>query len=192
MLREAFGKYFLSQTVVFEWHSHFKAGQVSVEDECSGWPNTTKITENVEKIREFIHEDCCRTIHELAHTGEMSYGVYQEILTENLNMHHTAPSSQCSPPHTLKPHSLWLTTTWLSFPILPTCQTYPPVISLCFQNWKRNWRDDVLKQCLTSAGNQKWYSTALRKMTSTMLLKHEKKTVGSWYMFPRRRTAETE
>jgi hypothetical protein len=25
----------------------------------------------------------------------------------------------------------------------------PPVISLCFPNWKCNWRDNVLKQCLT-------------------------------------------
>jgi hypothetical protein len=34
--------------------------------------------------------------------------------------------------------------------------------------------DDVLKQCLTSKGNRKWYSTALRKMTSTVLSKHGK------------------
>jgi uncharacterized metal-binding protein len=37
MLSEAFGEYSLSQTVVFEWHSCFKAGRVSVEDaEYSG------------------------------------------------------------------------------------------------------------------------------------------------------------
>jgi hypothetical protein len=41
MFRDAFGEYFLRQTVDFEWHSHFKAGQVSVEDdECSGRPST--------------------------------------------------------------------------------------------------------------------------------------------------------
>jgi hypothetical protein len=32
MLREAFGEHSLSRTVVFKWHSRFKAGQVSVED----------------------------------------------------------------------------------------------------------------------------------------------------------------
>jgi hypothetical protein len=32
MLREAFGEHSLSQTAVFEWYSHFKAGRVSVED----------------------------------------------------------------------------------------------------------------------------------------------------------------
>jgi hypothetical protein len=52
MLRETFGEHSLSRTAVFEWHSRFKAGQVSVkDDERSGRPSTTKTTENVEKIR---------------------------------------------------------------------------------------------------------------------------------------------
>jgi hypothetical protein len=51
MLQEAFGEYSLSRTAVFEWHSRFKAGQVSLEDdECSGQPSTNKTTENVYKI----------------------------------------------------------------------------------------------------------------------------------------------
>jgi hypothetical protein len=33
MLSEAFGEHSLSQTTCFEWHSHFKAGRVSVEDD---------------------------------------------------------------------------------------------------------------------------------------------------------------
>jgi hypothetical protein len=33
MLREAFGEHSLSQTAVFEWHSCFKAGPVSAEDD---------------------------------------------------------------------------------------------------------------------------------------------------------------
>jgi hypothetical protein len=36
---------------VFEWLSRFKAGRVSVEDERSGRPSTSKTTENVEKIK---------------------------------------------------------------------------------------------------------------------------------------------
>jgi hypothetical protein len=51
MLRETFGEYSLSWTAVFEWHSHFKTGQMSVEgDEYSWRPNTSKTTENVEKF----------------------------------------------------------------------------------------------------------------------------------------------
>jgi hypothetical protein len=50
MLREAFGEHSLSQTAVFEWHSRFKGGQGSVEDdECTGRPSTNQTTENVEK-----------------------------------------------------------------------------------------------------------------------------------------------
>jgi hypothetical protein len=33
MLHEAFGEHSLSRTGVFEWHSRFKAGRVSVEDD---------------------------------------------------------------------------------------------------------------------------------------------------------------
>jgi hypothetical protein len=52
MLCEAFGEHSLSRTAVFVWHSHFKAGQVSVEDgECSGSPSTSNTTENVEKLQ---------------------------------------------------------------------------------------------------------------------------------------------
>jgi hypothetical protein len=57
MFHETFGEHSLSQTVVVEWHPHFKAGEVSVEDEeCSGRPSTSKITENVEENQELIHE----------------------------------------------------------------------------------------------------------------------------------------
>jgi hypothetical protein len=35
-------------------------------------------------------------------------------------------------------------------------------------------KDDILKQCLTSIGTHKYYSTALRKMTSTVFLKRGK------------------
>jgi hypothetical protein len=58
MLHEALGENSLSRTEVFEWHSRFKVGRVSVEDdERSRRPSTSKMTENVDKIRELIHED---------------------------------------------------------------------------------------------------------------------------------------
>jgi hypothetical protein len=105
MLHEAFGEHSLSWTAVSEWHSRFKANWMSVEDdEHSGRPSTSKTTQNVEKIWEFIHEDCHQTIHELADTVGISYGVSQ-TLTENLNMHRIAPSSgQCAHPHVPENH----------------------------------------------------------------------------------------
>jgi hypothetical protein len=58
-----------------------KGGRLSVEnDERSGRPRTNKVTEDVENIRELIHEDHRRTIHELADTVGISYGVCQETL----------------------------------------------------------------------------------------------------------------
>jgi hypothetical protein len=58
MLHEAFGEHSLSWTAVFDWHSRFKSGQVSAEDDKrSGRPSTSKMVENVEKIQELIHED---------------------------------------------------------------------------------------------------------------------------------------
>jgi hypothetical protein len=48
---DAFAEHTLSQTVVFEWHSHFKTGRASVEDdEHLGQSSTSKRTENVEKF----------------------------------------------------------------------------------------------------------------------------------------------
>jgi hypothetical protein len=87
MLRGAFGEHSLSWAVVFEWHPCFKAGRMSVEDdECSGRPSTSRMTENIEKIRELIHKDHRRTTHDIGDTVGISYGVCQEILTENFNM----------------------------------------------------------------------------------------------------------
>jgi hypothetical protein len=58
MFHEAFGEHSLSRTAAFEWHSRFKAGRVSLEDdEPSGRPSVSKATGNVEKFRELINED---------------------------------------------------------------------------------------------------------------------------------------
>jgi hypothetical protein len=105
MLRDVFGEHFFIRTVVFEWHSLFKAGRLSVDDKRSGRSSTSKTRENVEKIRELLNEDRRRTIHELADKAGISCGVFQEILTENLNMSHIAPSSrQRTRPHVPENH----------------------------------------------------------------------------------------
>jgi hypothetical protein len=80
---------------------------MSVEDdESSGRPSTRKTIEYVEKIRELIHKDRHQTIYELADTTRISYEVCQEILTENMNMCHIAPSSCRAYPHFPENHSL--------------------------------------------------------------------------------------
>jgi hypothetical protein len=52
MFREASGEHSLSRRVVFEWHSRFKAGRLSVEDDKgSGRRSTTRTIKNVQKNR---------------------------------------------------------------------------------------------------------------------------------------------
>jgi hypothetical protein len=85
------------------------------DDERSVRPNTSKTTENAEKIRELIHEDHLHTIHELADTVGINYGVRQKILIENLNMRHIA--RKFVPRLLTNDQSSWLTT-WLLFPTL--------------------------------------------------------------------------
>jgi hypothetical protein len=106
---------------VFEWHSRSKAGRVSVEDdECSGWPSTSKMTKNVEKIRGLIHEDHRWTIHELA---DIFWDTREKIWIEKARNFGATTTTR---PHTplWKPQSLWLITTWLSFPSFLTCWTW--------------------------------------------------------------------
>ena len=91
MIREAFGDQSLSRTQCFEWHSRFKRGRTSVEDdERSGRPCTSTTAENVEKIRQIIHGDRRLTICEICDMVGISFGVCQAILTDNLNMRRIA------------------------------------------------------------------------------------------------------
>ena len=48
--------------------------------------NNSKINEKVEKVREFILEDHRGTIRQLSDMTGISYGVCQEILTQDLNI----------------------------------------------------------------------------------------------------------
>jgi hypothetical protein len=50
------------------------------DDERSVRQRTDRMTEDIDNIRELIHEDRRRTVHELAVTVGISYGVRPEIL----------------------------------------------------------------------------------------------------------------
>jgi hypothetical protein len=96
MLREAFEEHSLSRTAVF-WMAFAFQSRSNVSWRWRMF-RVTKHQLNdrkCSKIRELIHEDHRRTIHELADTVGISYGVRQEIFTENLDMCHTA--AKCVP-----------------------------------------------------------------------------------------------
>jgi hypothetical protein len=132
----------------------------------------------LKKIWELIHNNRRWIIHKLTDTAGISYGVCQ-ILTENFNMRRTAAKFV----HQLLTNDQKQRRVNLCLELREKANEDPAFISriirgdkswICFPNWKWNWRDDVLKQCLTSKGNRKWHSTALRKMTSMVLFKHGK------------------
>jgi hypothetical protein len=89
MLHGAFGEHSIYWTAFFEWHSRLKAGRISVEDERSGRSSTRKTTENVKKSNTDPRRPSPNN-PELADTAGISYGVCQEIVTENLNMRRIA------------------------------------------------------------------------------------------------------
>jgi len=91
MLKEAFGEQALSQARTFEWFKHFKDGQESVEDhKHSGRLCTCTTPEMIAKVHEVILEDRRQTIHNVCNCVGLSYGSFQHILVDELNMRRTA------------------------------------------------------------------------------------------------------
>ncbi|PNF41442.1 hypothetical protein B7P43_G13789 [Cryptotermes secundus] len=74
MLKTAYKDDAMGKTQVFEWFSHFKNGEMSIDDKPrSGRPSTARTHENVEKIREIIKEDRRRTIEEIVELSGVTW-----------------------------------------------------------------------------------------------------------------------
>ena len=86
-LKTAYGDAALSKTRVYEWFSHFKNGEMSIEDRPrSGRPATWRSDENVDKTNALIREDRRRTIDQLCEMSGISWSSIQRILSEDLQM----------------------------------------------------------------------------------------------------------
>jgi len=73
---------------VFQWHTRFKTGRTSVDDdEHTGRPTSCTTPEAVTRIQELIRQDRRRTIRDIAEEMEVGYGTCQRVLTEELSMH---------------------------------------------------------------------------------------------------------
>ena len=58
LLQEVYGDDTISTTRLFEWHRRFKEGRNEVEDHRkSGRPSTSRIDENVERVRQKVRSD---------------------------------------------------------------------------------------------------------------------------------------
>ncbi|XP_051809812.1 uncharacterized protein LOC127535540 [Acanthochromis polyacanthus] len=91
ILQKAYGKEAMSRSRCFVWHSRFKMGRTSLDDDDRpGRPSTSTTPENVQEIEQIVCQDRRLTIKEIAYMVNMSFGTVQAILTSNLNLHRVA------------------------------------------------------------------------------------------------------
>ncbi|UYV75109.1 FHDC1 [Cordylochernes scorpioides] len=90
MLNKAFPKDAPKRTTVFEWHSRFKAGRISIEDDPrQGRPKFQRTDENVQKITDLIKENPRTTLLELEQDTGISKTTIGRIVTEDLKLKKT-------------------------------------------------------------------------------------------------------
>jgi len=91
MLRRACRNDAMSSARCFEWHTRFKKGRTSIEDdERSGRTSTSSTPKNVEIIRRLVYKDLRRTFKGIVTIINVSYGRVLTILKCDLNMHRVA------------------------------------------------------------------------------------------------------
>ncbi|UYV63511.1 hypothetical protein LAZ67_2004387 [Cordylochernes scorpioides] len=90
MLNKAFPNNAPKRTTVFEWHSRFKAGRISIEDDPrQGRPTFQRTDENVQKITDLIKENPRTTLLELEQDTGISKTTIGRIVTEDLRFKKT-------------------------------------------------------------------------------------------------------
>ncbi|UYV70801.1 hypothetical protein LAZ67_8000674 [Cordylochernes scorpioides] len=90
MLNKAFPNNAPKRTTVFEWHSRFKAGRISIEDDPrQGRPTFQRTDENVQKITDLIKENPRTTLLELEQDTGISKTTIGRIVTEDLKLKKT-------------------------------------------------------------------------------------------------------
>jgi len=83
IIQQTFGDQSLSREQVFQWHSRFKTGHTSVDDdEYTGRPTSCTAPQTVARIQELVRQDRHRTIHDIAEEVGIGYGTCQRVLTE--------------------------------------------------------------------------------------------------------------
>jgi len=91
MIQQGFGDQSLSRSQVFQWHTRFKTGRTSVDDdELTGRTTSYTTPEMFARIQELIRQDRLRTIRDIVEEVEVGYGTRQRVLTEELGMHRVA------------------------------------------------------------------------------------------------------
>ena len=80
MLQKAIGDSVLSKTRVQEWYKDFKSGCTVIKDFLSsGRSSIVNDKENVEKVKEIMHENCHISLRELASELNTAYGTAHSV-----------------------------------------------------------------------------------------------------------------
>ncbi|UYV70332.1 hypothetical protein LAZ67_7002551 [Cordylochernes scorpioides] len=90
MLNKVFPNDAPKRTTVFEWHSRFKAGRISIEDDPrQGRPKFQRTDKNLQKITDLIKENPRTTLLELEHDTGISKTTIGRIVTKDLKLKKT-------------------------------------------------------------------------------------------------------
>ena len=86
-LQRAYGEHSLSRAQVFRWQKSFLEGQEQVEDEPrAGRSSTSKIDENVERMRSLVRLDRRLTLRMISSEVNLNGFTVHHILTQDLVM----------------------------------------------------------------------------------------------------------
>ena len=67
MIRHVHDNEAMNRATCFEWDECFKSGRTSLDDDKrSGRPSTSSTPDNIETIRQLVHEDRRRSIRDIA------------------------------------------------------------------------------------------------------------------------------
>ena len=91
MLNTAYGDVAIKRARCFRWHTGFKNGRLSAEDdERSGRSSTSTDDPHIDRINTLVRANRRLTVRELAEECGISVGSCHHILTEELKMHRVA------------------------------------------------------------------------------------------------------
>ncbi|XP_023243661.1 FERM, ARHGEF and pleckstrin domain-containing protein 1-like [Centruroides sculpturatus] len=84
MMQKMYGSVCLSRSKTFEWHKRFLEGRQSLEDDkCVGRPITVQTADSIQKLQEFVSNDCNATLRMMEQALNINKETIREIIKED-------------------------------------------------------------------------------------------------------------
>jgi len=80
----------MSRTQTHEWYNILKKAKLQMRTMNIQDDLQSKNEEKFQKIQKVIHSNCCLIVHKVEEEAEILKNICDEILTENLGIHHVA------------------------------------------------------------------------------------------------------